>query len=92
MIGGLRNDASACRDVIRPLETDFPIVGGWSARAEQAGAGSLFVDQASPFIKRIVRHGEFMPFPGMIGGLLECLFDRLSVDLEIAVEPRFAET
>lgn len=59
---------------------------------EQVGAGSLFVDQASPFIKRIVRHVEFVPFPGMIGGLLEYLFDRLSVDLEIAVEARFAET
>jgi hypothetical protein len=52
----------------------------------------FFMDQASPFIKRIVRHGEFVPFPGMIGCLLQNLFDRLSMDLEIAVEASFAET
>jgi hypothetical protein len=50
------------------------------------------VDQASPFIERIFRDVQFMPFPGMVGSLLQDLFVRSPVDLEIAVNPCLAET
>jgi hypothetical protein len=56
------------------------------------GGGSLFVDQASPFVERIIRHVQFMPFPGVIGRLLQDLFVRFPMDLEIAVNPCLAET
>jgi hypothetical protein len=56
------------------------------------GSGSLFVDQASPGVERIFRYFQLMPFPCVIYRLLEHLFDRLPLDLEIAVETGFAET
>jgi hypothetical protein len=53
---------------------------------------SVFLDEGSPGVQRIFRHFQIMTFPGMIGRLLEDLFDRLPVDLEIAVQARFVET
>jgi hypothetical protein len=53
---------------------------------------SVFLDEGSPGVQRIFRHFQIMTFPGMIGRLLEDLFDRLPVDLEIAVQARFGET
>ncbi len=53
---------------------------------------SVFLDEGSPGVQRIFRHFQIMTFSGMIGRLLEDLFDRLPVDLEIAVQARFVET
>ncbi len=53
---------------------------------------SVFLDEGSPGVQRIFRHFQIVTLPGMIGCLLENLFDRHPVDLEIAVKARLAET
>ncbi len=62
---------------------------------DEGRALSLFVillDEGSPGVQRIFRHFQIVTFPGMIGRLLENLFDRHPVDLEIAVQARLVET
>jgi hypothetical protein len=54
--------------------------------------GSVFLDEGSPGVQRIFRHFQIMTLPGMIGRLFEDLFDRLPVDLEIAVQAGLVET
>ena len=53
---------------------------------------SVFLNEGSPGVERIFRHFQIMTFPGMIGRLLEDLFDRLPVDLEITVQAGLVET
>ena len=55
-------------------------------------ARSVFLNEGSPGVQRIFRHFQIMTLPGMIGRLLEDLFDRLPVDLEITVQARLVET
>ena len=53
---------------------------------------SVFLDEGSPGVQRIFRHFQIVTLPGMIGRLLENLFDRHPVYLEIAVQASLAET
>jgi hypothetical protein len=55
-------------------------------------ARSVFLNEGSPGVQRIFRHFQIVTFPGMIGRLLEDLFYRPPVDLEIAVQARLVET
>ena len=55
-------------------------------------ARSVFLNEGSPGVQRIFGHFQIVTFPGMIGRLLEDLFDRLPVDLEITVQARLVET
>jgi len=55
-------------------------------------ARSVFLNEGSPGVQRILSHFQIVTFPGMIGRLLEDLFDRLPVDLEITVQAGLVET
>jgi hypothetical protein len=55
-------------------------------------AESVFVDQGSPGVEIIFSDFQVMTLPGMIGRLLEDLFDSFPLDLEIAVKACLAET